>query len=423
MRIRPTATMEGNQQQKLSRALIILLLLINKVSASHIKDRRLDEQADDAAVAATDDGNASFEYDLSGYSVHFEKCQYVKSYDDELAQDADATSPLALKHFVVYRLCPTDNCNSCDADGVVYGKYAVEVETYLESMVQYQRNALETTCDACEQKCNNNGDDDSQMSSYCTSCTTTCNWYDSLADNGYVDASEYTECQALQVANNGDDAVAAADDQGNSAEALYIGPRCTAKGKIVIGLFSDEKCREPVDNQDIEDVLGAKLSYHLLNNTYSDEGACVSCKEADNVNDDVAQQDDKQDGDDVNEMCENLYNSAAKCESKTGLTVGFIQTNRQDEDGKDENQVQNEFLACTFIDSLIWNSYDERGEIITKKKQDVIIRKVTQNQKISLAMVTLLFGALLGAAYYMDRKIKTIESGNPLVFRGEHKLT
>ena len=332
---------------------------------------------------------------------------------------------MALQHFVIFRLCPTDSCSSCDADGVVYGKYAVEVQTYLESTVQYQQEALESTCNACDRKCNNNGDDDSLTSSYCTSCSEKCDWYTNLAANGHVDASEYTECQLLQAAANGDDA-ANADDQN---AAIYIGPRCNSKGKIIIGLFADEKCREPMDNLDMETLLGAKLSYHLLNNTYSDEGACVSCQEvadAADGNDDgnaAAQDDQQQDVDDVNEMCENLYVAAAKCESKTGLTVGFIQTSRQDEEGKQENQVQNEFMACTFIDSLIWNSYTETGEINTKEKQDVIIRKVTHNQKIALSLVTLMFGALFGLAYFLDRKIKTLEAGHPAVFRGAHTLT
>lgn len=59
------------------------------------------EETDDAANAAVDD---YFQYDLSQFSVRFEKCQYVKMYDDNLAENQYSDSPLALKHFVVYRL-------------------------------------------------------------------------------------------------------------------------------------------------------------------------------------------------------------------------------------------------------------------------------------------------------------------------------
>ena len=352
----------------------------------------------------------------------------MKAYDDELAQDADADSPLALQHFVIFRLCPTSSCSSCDGDGVMYGKYAVEVDTYLESMVEYQKQAFETTCNTCDRTCNKNDDGDSdqaQTSAYCTSCSEQCNFYSNLEANGYVDASAYTQCQQLAVANNGEDEGAAAEEEDDDT-LLYIGPRCNAKGKIIIGLFSDEKCHEPVDGQNIETLLGAKLSYHMLNNTYTDEGACVSCKEVDDGDEnaqDEAQQGDDLDADNVNEMCENLYNSAAKCESKTGITVGFIQTNRENEEGKQENQVQNEFLACTFIDSLIWNSYTETGEINIGAKQDVIIRQVTRRQAVALSLVSLSMFALVGLAFYTDRVIKKIELANPKVFRQEHTWT
>ena len=84
----------------------------------------------------------------------------------------------------------------------------------------------------------------------------------------------------------------------------------------------------------------------------------------DNDNDDAAD-----DADDVNQMCENVYNWAAKCESPTGLESGFVQVNRDENDY--ENQVENEFMACTFINSLIWDSYTESGEINWEAKQDV----------------------------------------------------
>ena len=58
-------------------------------------------------------------------------------------------------------------------------------------------------------------------------------------------------------------------------------------------------------------------------------------------------------------MCEELYSASAKCESKNGITAGFIQTNREERDY--ENQVENEFMVCNFIESLVLDSYTERG--------------------------------------------------------------
>lgn len=322
----------------------------------------------------------AFEYnDLSLYSVRFEKCQLVKSYEDEIAEDEDNDSPLATKHFIVYRLCPTDACDSCDEK---YGTYVAEVEEYLASTIEYQEQAFEDMCDNCDERCNEDG-------GYCSGCGKICYNYENLEDNGYVDASEYIECQRMDYG----------DDDGLE---LYIGPMCGSNGeKVTIGLFSDENCWDPYTDLDVEDVIGAKLSYHLISHASSDDGSvCLSCLENDEneneQNDDV---------DDVNEMCEDLYFSSAKCESKTGLEGGFIQVNREDQDY--ENQVENEFMACTFIESLLWNSYTESGEIDIESKQDVVVGQTTPLQLLSLSLLSLTLVGLTGTIFYMRRRLET----------------
>jgi len=339
-----------------------------------------------------DDDAAYFEYDLSAFSLRFEKCQFVKMYDDDLAQDEDSTTPLALKHFVVFRLCPSDSCDKCE----VYGTYTLDVENYLEMTIENQAQDFEDMCENCNEQCNGDGD-------YCSGCGKTCYLYDNLEASGYVDASQYIQCQQLDLQNDDDGNNNAADDDG-AAIALYIGPRCNSGNSITIGLFSDENCFEPIEDgsMDIEEILGAKLSYHLLRHTYSStDSVCLSCAEG------VYEADDDQDAadeDNVNEMCENIYKASAKCETETGLTNGFIQTNREDEDY--ENQVENEFMACTFIKSLIWNSYTETGEINFQDTQDVIVRQMTQNQKISVGLLGGVFAGLLGLLLYFHLKIK-----------------
>jgi len=326
----------------------------------------------------------TFEYnDLSQYSVRFEKCQFVKSYDDEMAQDEDSDSPLATKHFVVYRLCPSDACETCDEK---YGSYVVEVDTYLQYTINYQQQAFEDMCDNCSEKCNDDG-------SYCSGCGKICYNYANMENNGYVDASQYMECQQLDYG----------DDDG---EQLYIGPMCSSSGqKITIGLFSDENCWEAYSGDlDVETVVGSKLSYLLISHASTDDGSvCLSCQE--NNDDENANQNDQADYDDVNEMCEDLYSAAAKCESKTGLEGGFIQTNQ--EDGDYENQVENEFMACTFIDSLIWNSYTETGEIDIDHDQDEIIRKTSSVQALTLSLLSLSIVSLIGTIAYIHHRINT----------------
>lgn len=336
----------------------------------------------------------TFEYnDLSLFSLRFEKCQFVKMYDDDLAQDEDNDSPLALKHFVVFRLC--NDCETCEK----YGKYTLEVADYLAYTVESQKRQLDEQCQNCNQQGCDQDDDGCQV------CDDICAYYENMQDSGYVDASEYIECQ--QFAEEG-------DDDGN---VYYVGPRCNSGNSIKVGVFSDENCWDPVDDVDIEELLGAKLSYHLLQHTYNEntnkskqQTSCLSCLE-NNENDD-----DRQDLDDVNEMCENVYTSSAKCESETGLEYGFVQMNRDDQDY--ENQVENEFMACTFINSLIWNSYTETGEINIDAPQDVIVRGVTHKQTTFLGVLVCITVALCGLWYHFERKISQIERQPMLVPKG-----
>lgn len=350
---------------------------------------------------AEDVDSNTYEYDLSSFSVRFEKCQYVKAYDDEVAEDEDSESVLALKHLVVFKICPSDECESCDG---VHGEYVIDVEDYLGATVDFQKEEFEQMCENCNERCNNDGN-------YCSGCGKICYQYDNLEANGYVDASDYLECQKLEDGGGDDD----------GAIELFIGPRCNSDGtRIIIGLFQDEDCWEPYDEQDPEDVLGMKLSYHVLANSYSDDGSvCLGCMETPDENEQG--DNDAADEDNVNEMCEELYNAAAKCESKTGLTNGFILENREDEDY--ENQVENEFMVCNFIESLVLNSYTETGDINIYDERDEVIRVTTPKQRIALGLLGVAMVALGAYAYHLHRKIEDTVPKTNLAIQGDSQLT
>ena len=348
------------------------------------------------------DYNVAFAYDLSAYSVVFEHCQDVKMYDDDLAADEDATSPLARRHFVVFRLCPSDTCETeCTTN---FGRYATDVETFLTSTVNYQKTIFENMCNNCQEECDEDGN-------YCSGCGSYCYQYQNMENMGYVDASNFIECQAVPEQEQNDDAnnnnAEAGDDQQEQVQ-LYIGPSCSSSGTIHIGLFTDENCLEPEENTKIEDVLGgAQLSYTMLTHSLSKKThICLSCAE-NNGGNDQQNQNDANDADNVNEMCEDLYASAAKCESKTGIANGFIQMAK--EDNEFENQVETEFLSCGFIDQLIFNSYTERGEINLKVSPYIITRVTTRKQIVSLSLLSVTIAGLVYLIYYFNKKIKEVE--------------
>lgn len=344
--------------------------------------------------------NMNYAYDLSKYSVVFEHCQDVKMYDDDLAADEDATSPLARRHFVVFRLCPTDTCSEeCDSN---FGRYATDVETFLTSTVNYQETDMEDMCQNCQEECDEYGES-------CSGCGKTCYDYENMENLGYLDAANYVECQEIQnenaEQNQGENDENQNDDQ--QWQQLFVGPACTSSGTIGIGLFSDENCMEPETNYELEDILGAPLSFTLLSHSLNKKKtSCLGCAE-NNGGDQNQNQNDANDVDDVNEMCEDLYDSAAKCESKTGIYNGFIQTAKEDNDY--ENQVETEFLSCGFIDQLIFNSYTEHGEINLKTSPYIISRVTTTTQIVALTMLSFSLAGLVFLIYRYNKRIQEVD--------------
>jgi hypothetical protein len=347
-----------------------------------------------------------FSYDLTDFSLRFDRCQYVKTYDDDLAQDEDSGTPLAVQHFIVFRLCPTDECDTCSD---TFGRYVTQLDDYLAATVEAQANSFDSMCENCQERCNEDGE-------YCTGCGKLCYRYENLEATGYVDAANYIECQQLELNNDDDQNDNQGDDDGYS---MYIGPRCSADGdRVLLGLFSDEYCLEPYLYAEPEEYLNANISYHLLAHTTSNDGSvCLSCAESD---EDQENDNDQQDADDVNEMCENVYNEAAKCESKYGID-GFIQVNREEE--QFENQAENEFMVCNFIESLLWGSYTETGEINFDAEQDVIYRDITGVQKAAVTILTLSVGGLFAVAYFTQKQIERTLPKINLVCQSDAQFT
>lgn len=317
-----------------------------------------------------------YKVDISGYSIRYGMCYNVKMYSDTMVNNAYADTVLAVKSFIMYRLCPSDSCDTCNQN---YGEYVADIEEYLDAMTKYSEEQFEDMCENCE--CNNNDD---------CSCQQQCDAYENQEENGYVDATDYVQCQKVEYESDDDND---GDDDGNIV--LYVGPRCANSGtRIKIGVFQDENCWVPYDDIDVGTLLGNKLSYHLLRSTYSGS-SCVSCME-DNDNEEEG---DANDADNVKEMCENIYDESAKCETKHDFDNGLVEVNGY------ENQLANEFDVCTFIDSLIWDSYDEDGEIVIGEVQDVVMRESTHLQVLTMYTQFLVIFTLAGYIYFLTREI------------------
>jgi hypothetical protein len=330
-----------------------------------------------------------YEVDITSYSIKFQKCQFVKSYDDDLAKNQDSASVLATKRFVVFRLCPNHSCSSCNSG---YGEYMIDLETYLYATVQYQQELQQRICNACAQ-CDQEqdeaaaGDDanrllqDYNVDVNCNTCYSECVKFENMEAQGFVDASNFIECQLIYDP----------DDDGKTS--LYAGPMCASQGsKINIGVFTDENCFINDSSKSVDDYIvdsdgySKQLSHVLLKSVYASD-SCISCTDPQNQNVDADGSSTQQ----VLEMCGQLYEASAKCEQAHGFDKGYSAYSGYG------NQQGNEDVVCDFIDSISAGSYDEQGEIVVYGASSVGNATTTGGQKFALTFF--IFGTM-GLAVY-----------------------
>lgn len=368
-------------------------------SANNAKAAYISKLTRGAKVVRALEQEEEYQVDISSYSVKFGKCQFVKTYDDERAQQEDSDTVLSTKRFIIFRLCPSNSCSSCNYG---YGEYMIDLETYLEATVGYQQELQEEMCKACEE-CGNWDDqqaadeeeqDDNaanrklqQYNADCDTCYDDCLKIENLEANGFVDATNFLECQMIY------------DPDDDSKGALYAGPFCDGQGyKINIGVFTDENCEIQDTSKDLDDYLMSddgvqmQLSHALLKTVYS-SSSCVSCTapsdEEENNGEDADNGEEKEV--EVLEMCQQLYEASAKCEKAHSFDGGYS--------GYSEyyNQLANEEAVCDFITSIQAGSYDEYGEIHVYGANGTTGSPTTGGQKVALTLF--IFGTAAVAVY------------------------
>jgi hypothetical protein len=334
---------------------------------------------------------------IASYSVKFEQCQFVKSYSATLAASEYSTTVLSTERFVLFRLCPNGDCGSCAYN---YGEYLVDLQSYLQATVQYYQSYQDVLCQACDNTCGGGGggrgrdlgggkDQFYNVVPNCTSCVQECDLIDNMQAYGYIDATDFLECTMIY----------ASDD---NSEVLWAGPICANSGhQIEIGVFSDENCVDYDDTKDVNDYLyGNGVSMHVidffLKKTYTN--TCISCQEPSEQNENAQE---GEDADTVTELCEQLYDDAAKCEKTHGFAGGYANYYGY------ENQLAQEEAVCEFIVSLKAGTYDETGEILlTGAMSRSAGSSTTGAQKLALCFFTLSTFALTLYAIMLHRQLQ-----------------
>jgi hypothetical protein len=394
-----------------SKSKYVRNLLGKAVPTANSQLRRLDQAVQEEA----------FEVNIAAYSVKFEQCQFVKSYSADLAADEESTTVLSTERFVMFRLCPS-NCTSCTSN---YGEYLVDLDSYLESTVEYFQAYQEAMCEACDATCAADdaaaadegdaaadGEDAADgdggrrnlgknkfynLVADCASCVDKCDLIDNMQANYVIDATDYLQCTQVYLPAD--------------ADPVYIGPMCGSSGsKIKIGIFSDADCLfldESKSSTDITNIMvdGVQwsLTHSVLQQTYTN--TCISCKEPVEQNEN-AEGDAEEDADEVTEMCENLYGDAAKCEKAFGFASGYANY-----DGY-ENQLAQEEVVCEYMASLKAGTYNEAGEIVvTGAGHSKSGKSTTGGQKF--ALVFFILGTVGLAMYSAMLHSKLVKGSKP----------
>lgn len=246
------------------------------------KARRLDQDEYDFTWAAD-------------YSIVFHSCHTTLEFRAEAggqSNDEDGI-PTEANRMVMFKLCPSDSCKA----GCKGGEYLVEMREFVESYLESKEQALEYACEQVKENCSCDDDDAVNDDEVCMSkCYAAaglsgCEEEENNGDDDWdFELDRFLECEAIQ-------------DQDDDSNMLYIGAYCSSNGKgIHLGTFADRQCTQKT-SLTFESMYGRELPYSSESLVGND---CISCVDA--------QKDEDDDGVEVSEFCDQVYERAAKCE-------------------------------------------------------------------------------------------------------------
>lgn len=340
---------------------------------------------------------------VQNYSIKFESCHTIAEFradgGSNSNDEADA-SPIEMTRLVKFKLCPTldyeydttsssasqyqytASCGSCKHGA----EYLVEMREFLEAYLDFHLTQQEYNCEQVEENCGCGNDDDSGACLSACYAAANIDYCDQFASNDgddnknyEFDLDEYLECKNV---------LEEQDDDYNT-QRLYVGATCSSNGKAIhLGEFQDRQCTNPADSGSYLALFGQDLPYQTTSIVKNNE--CLSCLEPTD-NDDDANNNDNADDDAVREICEELYDRSAKCESN--LDDGVATTKSTG--------------ACEYMHTTLPRTEKVVNSINTGGRRSVTIQAST-------FFACLFFASTVAAASYafmLHRKIEDISSG------------
>jgi len=231
---------------------------------------------------------------VADYSIKFEKCHSVHSFNAEEAEREEGSSPHGTQNLVTFKLCPSDSSN-CKKGG----EYVVQMREFVEAYIEAKNEIQEQECQAVEENCNCDyyyGDDQACLNKCYADAG-----LDYCVDNGEEEfnAEQYMECVEAEFSND-----------AYYDSTYFIGPKCSSNGKSIhLELYKDASCSKRASSGAYEKYnYGSALPYSKTSLVSSEP---LSCKEpAENEYYNAYQQDEPI------EFCTQLYEESGKCEKR-----------------------------------------------------------------------------------------------------------
>lgn len=322
---------------------------------------------------------------VADYSIKFQGCHHISQWNDEADGEEDVR--IATKRLVRFRLCPSNTCSLESASGCNegYGDYVIDMNVYLEAYLESVEQYNEARCEYYENMSGCDGNDNEEYCLYdyyvsngveevCAEENPYQNNYNGQDEEEEFDIAEYTDCAQADLGNN------RRLDQNNQQIEYFMGPYCAEQGgSIYLGLFTDDQCTTFADDYGGKEayytLTGKELPYGEKNMVTMDCYSCVEPEVQFNYNGN-----DNQDEDNVNEMCEQIYQQAGKCENN--LNVYGVYPN---------------YNACSYIQGI---------QVI--RKNGVIVSSGSRSNKtasIFIGIFVVAFVLLSAYVYYLKTKL------------------
>eukprot|EP00527_Entomoneis_sp_CCMP2396_P004380 CAMPEP_0198142852 /NCGR_PEP_ID=MMETSP1443-20131203/5527_1 /TAXON_ID=186043 /ORGANISM="Entomoneis sp., Strain CCMP2396" /LENGTH=848 /DNA_ID=CAMNT_0043805957 /DNA_START=39 /DNA_END=2585 /DNA_ORIENTATION=+ len=135
--------------------------------ASVAKHRRTADQGEDADYNWDTDWEAQYQdfwndelvvkefgFDIDSYAIKYTGCHVAKGYNQQIAETENFETVLGADHYVTFRLCPVESCDSTDGYkygcSKNYGEYMILLDEYIEALQEFREAKKENFCQYCE---------------------------------------------------------------------------------------------------------------------------------------------------------------------------------------------------------------------------------------------------------------------------------